>query len=99
MVKQLALHFVLMMQSHLALMMDMSWVILVVSVMVPMMANLWVYCLMVHFDKMMVLMKVLSWVLQMVLLVVLMKASYWECCLVDMFKLCLAQMCWFDLAC
>ena len=38
---------------HLELLMELSWVLLMDPLMVPIMANMWVYCLVIHFDKMM----------------------------------------------
>ena len=59
-VKYLALHVGLMMESHLGLiieaylglMMDLSWVTQMAPLIVPMMANLWVHCLVFQLDKM-----------------------------------------------
>ena len=72
MVKYLALHLGLMMESnlgliieaHLGLTMDLIWVNQMTPLMVPMMANLWVHCLVIHLDKMMYV----SWALHMVIL-------------------------------
>ena len=52
------------MDIHLELLMELSWVLLMASLMVPMIANLWVYYLVIHLDKMMDV----SWALHMVLL-------------------------------
>ena len=40
------------MALHLELLMELSWVLQMALLMVPMMANLWVDCLLVHLDKM-----------------------------------------------
>ena len=45
-------HLVLIIKSHLGLMMDLSWVTQIAPLMVPMMANLWVHCLVFHLDNM-----------------------------------------------
>ena len=57
---------ILIIEAHLGLMMDMSWVPQNAPLMVPMMENLWVHCLVFQLDKMLEL----SWVLMMVLLMV-----------------------------
>ena len=69
MVKYLALHLGLMMESHLGLiidahlglMMDLIWVPQIAPLMVPIMANLWVHCLVFQLDKMLEL----RWVILM----------------------------------
>ena len=41
------------MDLHLELLMELSCIFLMDPLMVPMMAKLWVYCLVIHLDKMM----------------------------------------------
>ena len=75
MVKYLALHLGLMLKSHLGLiieahldlMMYLIWVTQMAPLAVPIMANLWVHCLVFNLDKMLEL----SWVLLMVILMVI----------------------------
>ena len=57
-------------EAHLGLMMDLIWVPQIAPLIIPMMANLWVDCLVFQFDKMLELI----WVLLMVLLVVIQMA-------------------------
>ena len=72
MVKYLALnlgltmesHMGLIIETHLGLMMDLSWVPQMAPLIVPMMANLWVHCLVFQLDKMLEL----QWVILMVFL-------------------------------
>ena len=86
MIKYLALHLGLMMESHLGLiieahlglMMDLIWVPQIAPLMVPIMANLWVHCLVFQLDKMLEL----RWVILMLLLVVIQMAclrdKHWQ---------------------
>ena len=59
-------------EAQLGLMMDLSWFPQIAPLMVPMMANLWVSCLVFQLYKMLEL----SWVLLMVLLVVILMACF-----------------------
>ena len=52
------------MALHLEVLMELIWVLLMATLMVPMMENLWVYCFVIHLDKMMDV----RWALHMVLL-------------------------------
>ena len=61
---------ILIIEAHLGLMIDLSWVTQITSLIIPMMANLWVHCLVFKSDKMLEL----SWVLLMVLLMVIQMA-------------------------
>ena len=71
MVKQLALNLGLMMDSclgliigaHLVLLVDISWFFLMAHLIAPMMAILWVHCLVFQLDNMLGL----SWVLLMLI--------------------------------
>ena len=65
---------ILIIEAHLGLMMDLIWVPQINPLIIPMMANLWVHCLMFQLAKMLEL----SWVLLMVLLMVIQMA-----CLMD----------------
>ena len=58
---------ILITEAHLGLMMDLSWVPQNAPLMVPMMANVWVHCLVFQLDKMLQLI----WVILMVLLMVI----------------------------
>ena len=58
---------ILIIEAHLGLIMDLSWVPQITPLMVPMMANLWVHCLVFQLDKMLEL----RWVLLVVLLMVI----------------------------
>ena len=58
---------ILIIEAHLGLMMDLRWVLQYAPLIVPMVANLWVHCLVFQLDKMLEL----SWVLLMVLLMVI----------------------------
>ena len=57
---------ILIIEAHLGLIMDLSWVPQMAPLMVPMIANMWFHCLVFQLDKMLEL----SWVLLMVLLMV-----------------------------
>ena len=57
---------ILIIEAHLGSMMNMSWVPQISPLMVPMMANLWVHCLVFQLDNMLEL----SWVILMVILMV-----------------------------
>ena len=61
---------ILIIEAHLGLMMDMRWVLQYAPLIVPMVANLWVHCLVFQLDKMLEL----SWVLLVVLLMVIQTA-------------------------
>ena len=61
---------VLIIESHLELMMDLSWVPQMAPLIVQMMANPWIHCLVFQLDKMLEL----SWVLIVVLLMVIQMA-------------------------
>ena len=69
---------ILIIEAHLVLMTDMSWVPQIVPLMVPMMANLWVHCLVFQLDKMLEL----SWFILMVLLMVIQmtffRGKHWQ---------------------
>ena len=69
---------ILIIEAHLGLMMDLSWVPQIAPLMVPMMTNLWVNCVVFQLDKMLEL----SWVLLVVLLMVIQMAclrdKYWK---------------------
>ena len=71
-------HLGLIIEAHLGLMMDMSWVPHIAPLMVLMMENPWVHCLVFQLDKMLEL----RWVLLMVLLVVIQMAclrdKHWQ---------------------
>ena len=43
---------ILIIEAHLGLMMDLSWVPQIAPLMVPIMENLWVHCLVFQLDKM-----------------------------------------------
>ena len=81
-VKYLDLHLGLMMElqlgliieAHLGLLIDQRWFVLMAHLIVPMIANLWVHCLVFQLDKMLELI----WVILMVLLMVI-----WMACLRD----------------
>ena len=60
----------LIIKAHLGLMMDLIWVPQITFLIVPMMANLWVHCLVFQLDKMLELI----WVLLMVLFMVIQMA-------------------------
>ena len=61
---------ILIIEAHLGLMMDLSWVPQITPLIIPMMTNLWVHCLVFQLDTMLEL----SWVLLMVLLMVIQMA-------------------------
>ena len=69
---------ILIIEEHLGLMMDLSWVPQITPLMVPMIANLWVHCMVFQLDNMLEL----SWVLLMVLLMVIQMAclrdKHWQ---------------------
>ena len=67
MAKYFALNLGLIIEAHLGLLMDLSWVFLMAHLIVPMLENLWVHCLVFQLDKMLEL----SWVLLMLLLMVI----------------------------
>ena len=58
---------ILIIEAHLGLMMDLIWVPQMAHLMVPMLANLWVHCLVFQLDNMLEL----SWVLLMMILMVI----------------------------
>ena len=58
---------ILIIEAHLGLMMDLSWVTQITLLIIPMMENLWVHCLVFQLDNM----SELSWVLLMMLLMVI----------------------------
>ena len=69
---------ILIIEAHLGLMMDLSWVPHITPLMVPMMANLWVHCLVFKLDKMLEL----SWVLLILCLMVIhmacLRDKHWQ---------------------
>ena len=69
---------ILIIEAHLGLMMDLSWVSHITPLLVPIMANMWVHCLVFQLDKMLEP----SWVLLMVLLMVIqmecLRSKHWQ---------------------
>ena len=68
----------LIIEAHLGLMTDLSWVPQITTLMVPRMANLWVHFLVFQLDKMLELRWVLLMVLLMVIQMVCLRDKHWQ---------------------
>ena len=69
---------ILIIEAHLGLMMDLRWVPSNDTLMVPMMANLWVHCLLFQLNKMLELSWVILMVLLMVIQMVCLRDKHWQ---------------------
>ena len=65
-------------ESHLDLMMDLSWVPQMAPLIFPMMANPWVHCLVFQLDKMLELIWFLLMVLLMVIQMACLRDKHWQ---------------------
>ena len=65
-------------EIHLGLMMDLSWVPQITPLIISMMANLWVHCLVFQLDKMLELSLVLLMVLLMVIQMACLRDKHWK---------------------
>ena len=65
-------------EAHLDLMTDLRWVPQITHLMVPMMANLWVHCLVFQLYKMLELRWVLLMVLLMVIQMACLRDKHWK---------------------
>ena len=69
---------ILILEAYLGLMMYLSWVPQITPLIIPMMANLWVHCLVFQLDKMLEQIWVLLVVLLMVIQMACLRDKHWK---------------------